>query len=80
MEGHIRQQSFTDRQRAYGKAFDGGQVYTPQMVLNGAAHSSRYSLSDIQSFALGPQQPVVEIEADGDNLLARVKSEDSGHF
>ena len=29
-------QSSTDRQRAYGRLFDLGQVYTPQMVVDGA--------------------------------------------
>ena len=67
--------AFTDRQRSYGKAFDGGQVYTPQIILNGAAHSSRYSLSDIRSFELGKQADV-SITAKDDMLLAEIDSAD----
>jgi hypothetical protein len=32
---------FTQRQRAYAKARGDGQVYTPQLIVNGGVHSSR---------------------------------------
>ena len=43
---------FTERQKAYGKAFGIGNVYTPQIVLNGSAHSPRYQRSDIDTMPL----------------------------
>lgn len=44
---------FTERQKAYGKAFGIGNVYTPQIVLNGSAHSPRYQRSDVDTMPLG---------------------------
>ncbi len=43
---------FTDRQRDYQQALDGANLYTPQIVLNGAAHSPRYSKKDIRTMPL----------------------------
>jgi len=43
---------FTDRQRHYRQALDGANLYTPQIVLNGSAHSPRYSTADIRSMPL----------------------------
>lgn len=48
---------FTKRQRAYGSAFDTGNVYTPQIVLNGAAHSPRYTRKDVASMTLNADRP-----------------------
>lgn len=48
---------FTKRQRAYGKAFESANVYTPQIVLNGAAHGSRYSKWDVGTMELPEGQP-----------------------
>lgn len=38
---------FTKRQKAYEAAMDIGFVYTPQIVLNGQAHNSRYTSEDV---------------------------------
>ena len=43
---------FTQRQREYGKALGVSNVYTPQIVLNGSAHSPRYSRKDVESMLL----------------------------
>lgn len=43
---------FTERQRDYRQALDGANLYTPQIVLNGSAHSPRYDASDIRSMPL----------------------------
>ena len=43
---------FTDRQREYGQAFGIGNVYTPQIILNGSAHSPRYKASDVNTMPL----------------------------
>ena len=57
---------FTKRQRAYGSAFDTGNVYTPQIVLNGAAHSPRYTRKDVASMTLKADRPILTLsETDG---------------
>ena len=38
---------FTRRQRDYRDAFDASNIYTPQIVLGGSAHSPRYSKKDV---------------------------------
>ena len=43
---------FTQRQRDYGKALGVANVYTPQIVLNGSAHSPRYSRKDVETMPL----------------------------
>ncbi len=43
---------FTKRQRDYRDAFGAANVYTPQIVLGGAAHSPRYSKRDVADMAL----------------------------
>jgi hypothetical protein len=43
---------FTQRQRDYRAALDGANLYTPQIVLNGSAHSPRFSRQDIRSMPL----------------------------
>jgi hypothetical protein len=45
---------FTDRQRAYGKIVSNGQVYTPQMVINGASHAVGSSRRDIEAGVAKP--------------------------
>jgi hypothetical protein len=40
---------FTERQRGYGKAISNGQIYTPQMVVNGARHAVGSSRADIDA-------------------------------
>jgi hypothetical protein len=40
---------FTERQRGYGKAVSNGQIYTPQMVVNGARHVVGSSRGDIDA-------------------------------
>lgn len=39
---------FTQRQKAYGAALDIGYVYTPQIVLNGRDHNSRYTADKVE--------------------------------
>ncbi|NNE57532.1 MAG: DUF1223 domain-containing protein [Hellea sp.] len=45
---------FTDRQRLYGETLDMGYVYTPQIVLNGRHHNSRYTIGDIEKARFTP--------------------------
>lgn len=61
---------FTSRQKAYGKALGIGNVYTPQIVLNGSAHSPRYAKSDVESMTLPDSSDDVSLsERDGELVL-----------
>lgn len=59
---------FTERQRGYGQALQIGNVYTPQMVLNGAAHSPRYSRKDVETMPLMADRPLVRFANGADGL------------
>ena len=43
---------FTQRQRDYRDAFGASNIYTPQIILSGSAHSPRYSKRDVADMAL----------------------------
>lgn len=43
---------FTRRQKDYVRALGSANVYTPQMILNGSAHGSRYSKRDVRSMTI----------------------------
>jgi hypothetical protein len=40
---------FTERQRGYGRSLSNGQIYTPQMVVNGSRHVVGSSRADIDA-------------------------------
>ncbi len=61
---------FSARQRTYGKQF-GGKVYTPQMVVNGAVHSARFSDRKVRAQKL-ENVPEILIKAEGDDLNIQV--------
>jgi len=63
---------FSARQRTYGKNF-GGKVYTPQMVVNGAVHSSHFSRSKVRAQKL-VGTPQIVIAKDGDDLNIQVSA------
>ena len=67
---------FTQRQRNYGKALGVANVYTPQLVLNGSAHSPRYSRKDVETMPL----PTAKADASvtkGDSGLVVISGADS---
>lgn len=66
---------FTQRQRAYGQAFGIGNVYTPQIVLNGSAHSPNYSVSDVKTMPLPKHDPVVELTSHDGKLVLNSKKD-----
>lgn len=61
---------FSARQRTYGKQF-GGKVYTPQMVVNGAVHGSKFSETKVRAQKLAGT-PQITIVADGDDLSIQI--------
>jgi len=68
---------FTQRQRDYGKALGVANIYTPQLVLNGSAHSPRYSRKDVETMPLpeGKAEAVISLGASGLIVTADASSE-----
>ena len=60
---------FTKRQRQYGRALGVSNVYTPQIVLNGSAHSPRYSQKDVDSMPLPAGKPDADVTLAEGKLL-----------
>ncbi len=67
---------FSAHQRAYGVQFD-GQVYTPQMVINGAVHSARFSNKKVRAHTLD-NRPKITIVANGDMLNIHIRADPTG--
>ena len=65
---------FTKRQRAYGEAFDTGNVYTPQFVLNGAAHSPKYTRKDVASMVLKSNRPKLTLGETNGKLTYKINT------
>ena len=63
---------FTQRQRIYGKALGAANIYTPQIVLNGASHSSRYSRKQVEraEFETAPPTASLSLEKGGLRLAS----------
>jgi hypothetical protein len=76
--------AFTERQRAYAAARGDGQVYTPQVVINGMTHAVGSRLADIEkalattSDQLGPWWSSVALRMDGDDIVVDVGEAPSG--
>jgi len=66
---------FTKRQRQYGRALGVSNVYTPQIVLNGSAHSPRYSQKDVDSMPLPSAKPAAEFSLTETGLLVTSAAE-----
>ena len=60
---------FTKRQRDYGNAMGVPNVYTPQIVLNGSAHSPRYSSKDVETMSLPTAKPQAVLTLGEDGLV-----------
>jgi hypothetical protein len=59
---------FTKRQKDYRDAFGAANVYTPQLVLGGSAHSPRYSKKDVAGMALPTQGVGLRTYVDGNSI------------
>jgi len=60
---------FTKRQRDYGKALGVANVYTPQIILNGSAHSPRYSRKDVETMLLTEAMPEAKVSIGDKGLV-----------
>jgi len=59
---------FTKRQREYRDAFGSSNIYTPQIVLGGSEHSSRYSKKDVANVELPENGVGLSFTRSGDLL------------
>lgn len=64
---------FTKRQKDYGKALGSANVYTPQIILNGTAHGSRYSKWDVSTMELPEERPVLKSHVEDQGFTVSVK-------
>lgn len=65
------QRVFTQRQKDYAKSLSVGNVYTPQIVVNGAAHSNRFTRRQIMSSSLPSDRPIFTLTASDTALYAK---------
>ena len=62
---------FTQRQRDYRDAFGASNIYTPQIVLGGSAHSPKYSKRDVADMSLPETDIDLSLTRDGDTLTVK---------
>lgn len=65
---------FTQRQRDYRDAFGASNIYTPQIILGGSAHSPRYSKSDVADMILPENSVDMSLIRDGDKLMVKANA------
>lgn len=64
---------FSQRQRNYGKQKFHGQVYTPQIVLNGDTHAARFKPDHIKGYKLQETPANMTLNKDADELVVTAK-------
>jgi len=55
------QKDFTKRQKQYARALRVGNVYTPQIVLNGSTHNNIFSRDQVLSAQLPEDRPLLDL-------------------
>jgi hypothetical protein len=76
--------AFTERQRSYALARGDGQVYTPQVVVNGMAHAVGSRLADIEAAVEATRnqssawQSAIGLKLEGDEIVIDVGSAPAG--
>lgn len=65
---------FTQRQRDYRDAFGAANIYTPQIILGGSAHSPRYSKNDVVDMGLPENEMDMSLTRDGDVLTVKANT------
>lgn len=71
---------FTQRQRDYGKALGVSNIYTPQIILNGSAHSPRYSRNDVQTMLLAEAKPKASLTMGNEGLIVKADTKEKAHL
>ena len=59
---------FTQRQRIYGRALGATNIYTPQIVLNGQEHSSRYTRQQVERMRFKDTPPAASLALEEGSL------------
>lgn len=65
---------FTQRQRDYRDAFGAANIYTPQIVLSGSAHSPRYSKRDVSDMNLQDSDTALSLTRSGDMVIVKANT------
>ena len=65
---------FTQRQRDYRDAFGAANIYTPQIILGGSAHSPRYSKRDVVDMGLPEAGVDMSLTRTGDVLTVKANT------
>lgn len=65
---------FTQRQRDYRDAFGAANIYTPQIVLGGSAHSPKYSKRDVADMSLPEAGVDLSVSRSGDRLFVTTQT------
>lgn len=65
---------FTQRQRDYRDAFSAANIYTPQIVLAGSAHSPRYSKRDVADMQLLENGTALTLSRSGDMVTVKANT------
>ena len=65
---------FTQRQRDYRDAFGAANIYTPQIVLGGSAHSPKYSKRDVADMRLPESEIDLSLARFGDTLTVKANT------
>jgi len=65
---------FTQRQRDYRDAFGAANIYTPQIILGGSAHSPRYSKKDVVDMSLPENEVDMSLTRNGDFLTVKANT------
>ena len=71
--------AFSERQRKYVKSLGAHNAYTPQIILNGSAHSPRYSRSDIVSMPLPNERPFASLSMRDNGTVSITSDLAEGH-
>ena len=72
--------TFSDRQRKYGKKQFQGQVYTPQIVLNGESHAARYKPTQLTAHKLDNTAAGVTLDKLEDGLAVKANGQEGVLF
>ena len=62
---------FTQRQRDYRDAFGAANIYTPQIILGGSAHSPRYTKDDVADMRLPESKVDLSVTRVGERLTVK---------
>ena len=66
---------FTARQRGYGKALGIPNIYTPQLVLNGTEHNSRYTRKDVEKMSMPESSSEAKIMVSDGQLIVEANAD-----